>query len=230
MGNAVTVRVGGNPVIERLAGLRWSDLFASLYGCNSAEWQRTLGTWAVLFHAEGRSNQEMLAAVQAISRHSPVPQFPTQFLDAIRLELRRQDSSVREATESRRIEESAKVTRCRRCGDCGWVVGVPHVDFVDGPVWLKPRRTMAVTCDCGLGRHIHGRWSNAQPEPKAVMPWSEYEARNPHWDAQMEHRRVEVAAEMAAHEQENGAPGWKQTVEAILRRYGNADGRREENG
>ena len=215
----------GSAVMERLGGLRWSDLFASMFGANSPEWQRTLGTWAVLFHAEGRSNGELLAAIQSISRHSPVPQFSTQFLDAIRLELRRQDSSVREAVESKRLAEIAKPIRCHRCGDSGWVVGVPHVDFVHGPVWLKPRRTMAVTCDCGLGRHIHGRWSNAQPEPKAVLGWSEYEQRNPHWNAQAELRRVEVAAEMAAHEQQHGAPGWRKTVEAIVRRYANADGR-----
>lgn len=224
MSSAVVGRVGNSgSVAERLGGLRWSDLFASLYGANSPEWQRTLGTWAVLFHAEGRANHEMLAAVQAISRHAPVPQFPTQFLDALRSELRRQDSSVREASEAKRLAEIAKPIRCRRCGDCGWVVGVPHVEFVAGPEWLKPRRSMAVTCDCGLGRHIHGRWENAQPEAKKVLSFSEYEGRNPHWQTQMELRRVEVAAEMAAHEQQHGAPSWRRTVEAIVRRYANAD-------
>jgi hypothetical protein len=40
----------------------------------------------------------------------------------------------------------------------------------------------------------------------------------------MELRRVEVAAEMATWEQEHGQASWKATVEAIIRRYQNADG------
>ena len=212
-----------NAVMERLGNLRWSDLFATMYGANSPEWQRTLGTWAVLFHAEGRSNSELLSAVQAISRMSPVPQFPTQFLDALRGELRRQDSSMRESAEAKRLAEVTKPIRCRLCGDTGWVVGVPHVDFVSGPEWLLPRRTMAVTCQCGLGGFINSRWANAQPDPKKVMSFSEYEARNPHWRAQMEVRRAEVDAELATHQQENGEPSWRGVVEGILRRYANVD-------
>lgn len=216
--------MGSTAVLERLSATRWSDLFAALFGANSPEWQRTLGTWAVLFHAEGRSNSELVSALQAISRHNPVPQFPTQFLDALRSELRRQDLSIRDAHERSRLAELTKPIRCHRCGDCGWVIGLPHVEFVSGPEWPKPRRTMAVTCDCGLGRHVHGRWNNAQPDPKQVMSFAEYECRNPHWQTHQELRRVEVAAEMATWEQEHGQASWKATVEAIIKRYQHVDG------
>ena len=203
--------------------LPWYDLLQTLFGANSPDWAVTLTAWNTLFQAEGRSNSELVKAVEAVTRHNPIPNYAPEILNAIRSELFLRDQSFREATEAKRLAEVTKPIRCRRCGDCGWVVGVPHVEFVAGPEWLKPRRSMAVTCDCGLGRHIHGRWENAQPEAKKVLSFSEYEGRNPHWQTQMELRRVEVAAEMAAHEQQHGAPSWRRTVEAIVRRYANAD-------
>jgi hypothetical protein len=201
--------------------IAWVDTFQSLFGANTPEWQRTLQTWAALFHAEGRGNSELNACLMSITRHNPMPQFPTQFLAAIRHELKRQDDSVREANERTRLAETASgPPKCPGCRDSGWLI-VPHVEFVEGPEWKKPRRTMAVTCCCPVGCVIKDRWASAKPDPKAVMSWDEYSGRNPHWKAQMEVRNLEVQAELAAHIQENGDFEWRNVVESILRRYGN---------
>ena len=211
----------GDIVPATMAALPWVDLFQALYGANSDDWARTLATWSVLFNAEGRSNSELVHAVHAISRRSPVPQFPTQFLDALRSELRAQDESIRQATESRRLAEITQPIRCTTCGDSGWICGLPHLDTVRGPEWLEPRWTCAVTCHCETGSRVFAAWGQRQPEPKPVMSWHTYGGKNPHYQAQMDLRELEAKARVQTYEQENGAAEWRAVVEGILTRYGN---------
>lgn len=204
--------------MERLSTTKWVDLFQAVFSANTPEWQKTLGVWSVLFHAEGRSNSELVEAVYAVTRRNPVPRFAPEMLSAIREELRGQDEAVRLAHESQRISDLAKPIRCWTCRDTGWVTDLPHPEFVSGPQWLKPYRTVAVTCGCGLGKHIGGKWASAQPEAKPVLGWDEYQQRNPHWEVQVGVRQAERDAERAAWEQQHGNP-FKEVVERIVARY-----------
>jgi hypothetical protein len=211
----------GEMLPARLASVPWVNLFQALFGANSADWAKTLATWSLLFDAEGRSNSELVSAVQAISRHSPIPQWPTQFLDALRSELRQQDLSMRQATEARRLEDSERPPRCQTCSDFGWICGLPHLETVRGPEWLEPRWTCAVTCQCEAGCRVFAAWGQRQPEPKPVMSIYTYTQKNPHYQVQMELRALEVTAKVQTYEQEKGPAEWRATVEGILKRYGN---------
>lgn len=207
-----------NALMERLATTKWVDLFQAVFSANTPEWQKTLGVWSVLFHAEGRGNSELVEAVYAVTRRQPVPRFAPEMLSAIREELGRQDESIRQANESQRLADVAKPIRCWNCRDTGWVTDLPHPDFVNGPVWMKPCRTVAVTCGCGLGRLLNQRWAGAQPEAKQVMGWDEYQNRNPHWRAHVDVRQAERDAERAAWVQQHGDP-FAEVVERIVARY-----------
>lgn len=210
MGEIIPAGFGATP---------WPNLFQALFGANSADWAKTLAAWSLLFDAEGRSNSELVSAVHALTRRSPVPQFPTQFLEALRDELRQQDSSMRRNQEARRVEESVRPARCGICGDSGWVCGLPHLSSVHGLEWTKPRWTCAVTCACDTGQVVASKWAQRQPEPKPVLGLLEYTRKNPGWEAQVETRRLEAAAEWTTTVQENGPPEWMATVQAILSRY-----------
>lgn len=198
----------------------WVDLFQALFHANTPAWGQTLFAWGQLFHAEGRSNSELTSAVRALTRRSPMPNYPTEFLAALRAELRAQDESVRQQAEARRCAEITRPIRCTTCGDSGWCCGLPALESVRGPEWIQPRWTCAVTCHCEAGQILNSRWATRQPEPKPVMSWHDYAKRNPHYEAQMETRRLEVAAEVMTAEQEDGPPEWRATVNAILSRYG----------
>lgn len=194
----------------------WADLFQMVFGANTENWGTTLESWNDLFHAEGRSNSELLAVVHSIAKRRIIPKFAPDFLQAIREELRLQDESMRANQETRRLEDLHKPTKCLLCKDSGWVCGLPHIATVFGFEWKKPRAEMAVTCKCGLGRHINGKWASAQPNPKTVMGFDEYAEKNPHWRGQLELRQKERAAEMAANNHQNGNPAWKAVTDRIL--------------
>lgn len=196
----------------------WVNLFQQVFFSNTDTWVETLGTWDDLFKAEGRSNSEMTAAVYAITKKSKIPQYPTEFLAALRAELRQNDESLRQHQETARAADYAKPVRCRTCKDTGWVVGIPHLDTVFGPEWRTPRYTMAVTCHCGLGHHINQKWANAQPDPKQVLGLMDYETKNPHWRAQLQLQQKERDAERAAWVLENGDP-FRAVVERLVARY-----------
>ena len=192
--------------------IAWFDLFQTLFGANTPDWQLTLVSWNTLFTAESRSNSEMVHAVQAVTRRSPVPRFAPEILDALRSELRIIDRQMRENAESKRLSEIDKPIRCRKCRDVGMITGLPHCHHVDGMNWPTPRMTQAATCDCEMGRQSSQKWSTAN---KPVMAWSEYTQLNPHWKVQMEMRRLEVDAEVKAHRQQHGAPDWERIVQSI---------------
>jgi hypothetical protein len=204
----------------------WLDLFQGLFHANTPAWGQTLFAWGQLFHAEGRSNSELVSAVYAITRRNPMPQFPTQFLEALRDELRQQDRSMSAQAESRRLDDTIPV-QCDTCSDSGWVCGLPHLSSVWGPEWRKPRTTMAVTCFCSAGEQLNARAAGRQTDPKSLMSFIRYSAKNPHYQTQMDTRAVEVNAELKTHEQEKGPPQWRATVEAMLRRYQHVDERAE---
>lgn len=85
--------------------------------------------------------------------------------------------------EARRLQEQAKTVRtdergtCTRCGGTGWVCDLPHLRDLSGQEW-RGRYTMAVLCDCGLGRTMARDWKEGRPRP---LTWSEYAAANPRW-------------------------------------------------
>jgi hypothetical protein len=60
------------------------------------------------------------------------------------------------------------------------------------------------------------------------MSFMRYSSKNPHYQTQMDTRAVEVNAELKTHEQEKGAPQWRATVDAMLRRYKNVNDRAED--
>ena len=193
----------------------WFDLFQTLFGANTPDWQLTLVSWNTLFTAEGRSNSEMVHAVQAVTRRSPVPRFAPEILDALRSELRTIDRQMRESAESRRLNEIDRPIRCRKCRDVGMITGLPHCQHVDGVNWPAPRVTQATTCDCEMGKHCSQKWMTAN---KPLMSWLEYIQTNPHWKVQMEMRKLEVDAEVKAHRQQHGAPDWEKIVQRIIQR------------
>lgn len=209
--------------LQTLAAAGWMDLFQAMFSANTDNWAETLVVWDDLFRAEGRSNSEICAAVVAISKRSPMPRFAPEFLEALRQEFRAQDQSIREQQEAARVRAVSKPVLCRTCGDSGWVVDLPHLETINGLEWCKPYRTMAATCHCGLGHHIHGKWSQAHPTPKPVMTFSEYQQRNPYWSEMWQLRAKERQAEVAAYKQQHGAQAWEQTVKRILARYQGGD-------
>jgi hypothetical protein len=159
----------------------------------------------------------MVAAVKTLTRSSPMPKFAPEYLEAIRRILQEQDLEIRAQRESRRLSDLDKPTRCPTCRDSGWVCGLPHLESVHGVEWLEPRYTQAVLCVCGLGHHLSTRWASAEP-PRHVMGLREYETRNPYWRAQQEARRLERAAESAAHSHQHGDPAFLQAAKAVLAR------------
>jgi hypothetical protein len=157
------------PAVQTL----WLDLFQSMFHANTPAWGQTLFAWGQLFHAEGRSNSELVSAVYSVTRRSPIPQFPTQFLEAIRDELRQQDRSMAAQNESRRLDDTIPA-QCDTCSDSGWISGLPHLSSVYGPEWRKPRWTMAVTCFCSAGEQLNARAAGRQTDPKNLMTFMRY--------------------------------------------------------
>lgn len=205
--------------LQALAASGWMDLFQAIFSCNTDQWAETLVVWDDLFRAEGRANSELAAAVVAISKRSPIPRFAPEFLEALRQEFRTQDQSIREQQEAARVAAVSRPVLCRTCGDSGWVVDLPHLETVNGLEWIKPYRTQACTCHCGLGHHLGQKWASAQPNPKPVMGFSEYQQRNPYWREMWQLRAKERAADFAAHKQAHGKQPWEETVKRILARY-----------
>jgi len=204
------VPAGGMPVQQN-----WLDLFQALFSANSAQWGPTLLAWRELFTAEGRSNSELVAVCHGIAKRQVIPKFAPEFLQAIREELAKQDASFARQREDARLADLTQPTRCRRCRDVGMITGLPHVDFVDGVNWPRPRYTQSETCDCPLGQQSRQRWLSME---KPVMSFAEYERRNPHWRSQVQMRRLEVEAELTAHRQQHGDPAWVAIVERIKAR------------
>ena len=200
----------------------WVDLFQSLWSANTPAWVCTLRTWAHLFHAEGRSNIELVHAIFAVSKRTKLPQFPVDHLQALREEIRTQDEQISRERESVRV--AREVIRCTLCGDCGMVCGLPHLACVDGPQWLPPRNTVAVTCTCQAGSQSAARW---RERGKPSLSYHDYQCQNPNYEAQLTTRAAEVAAEMATFRQQHGDGSWDRSIAAILAR---ADGGRHSPG
>ncbi len=211
------VPAGGMPVQQN-----WIDLFQALFAANGPQWGPTLLAWRELFHAEARSNSEMVAACHSIAKRQVIPRFAPEFLQSIREELAKQDTAFARQREDARLADLSQPTRCRRCRDVGLITGLPHHQFVDGVQWQRPRHTQAATCDCPAGQTSRQRWMAMN---KVLMTFQEYERINPHWRSQIQMRRLEVEAELTAHRQQHGDPEWMAIVERLKARMnGNAHG------
>ena len=197
----------------------WISVFQGLFHAFTDQWKVTLAAWAEQFHAEGRSNSELVFAVQAVSKRNPLPKFPLDLYEALREELKIQDRCV----QGRNQAENAKALgwrpyRCGTCCDSGWIVGLPHPESVRGPEWIAPRRTCAVTCHCAKGAQVNAAWAMRPGEPKHIWDWSTYAQRNPSYQAQLEAAQIERQAIVTTHEHQHGDFEWRQTVERILER------------
>ena len=193
------------------------DLFKAVFSANSPEWERTLIAWATLFHSEGWSDDQIRQAVRRVALRESRPKFPSDLTAALHSELRAIDQIAKVAREAQRLEYRAPV--CEHCQDSGWVSGLPHLECVQGPVWSSPRWTMACTCLCDKGRRFNDFYSMREQEPKKILTFLEYTKRNPHFHVQMEQRRLEKAAELAAHEQQHGPHEGRALLQKVLDRH-----------
>jgi len=193
----------------------WPNFFQVMFGAGTDQWKLTLATWAELFHAEGRSNSEMVSVIHGISRRDQLPKFPTDFLEAIRSELKAQDAVFVRKREDARLASLDQPLRCKKCRDVGQVTGLPHCQHVNGVNWKRPRYTQAVLCDCQMGEMSRQKWHSMN---KPLMSWSEYVRLNPDWFVQLSMRKLEVDAEVAAHRQQFGAPDWAGIVQRMIDR------------
>lgn len=203
--------------IQAIAAQGWVDLFQQLFAAHTDSWMGTLGTWDDLFRAEGRSNSELIHAVLAISRRtSEMPQFPTQFLQALREELRKIDASMAGAESAARAA-STKPTRCMDCRDSGLYAAVPtpNLSCVFGMEWRYPYYTVAVCCHCGLGRWKFDNWKGRQDKARPYS-FDEYVQANPDWKAQVELRAKAKAAEAAAAKLDASRGAWSAALRETL--------------
>lgn len=206
------------PAVSLPVQQNWVDLFQALFSAHSPTWGPTLLAWKQLFEAESRSNSELVAVCHGIAKRTTIPKFAPEFLQAIREELAKQDASFARQREDARLADLTQPTRCRKCRDVGMITGLPHVDFVDGVNWNRPRYTQSATCDCAQGQQSRQKWLSME---KPVMTFGEYERRNPHWRSQVQMRRLEVEAELTAHRQQHGDPAWAAVVERLKARMAN---------
>ena len=58
-----------------------------------------------------------------------------------------------------------------------------------------------------------------EQEPKKIMTFLEYTKRNPHYYLQLEMRRLEKSAELAAHEQQHGPHEGRALLQKVLDRH-----------
>ena len=195
----------------------WIEFFKAIFHANTEAWEKTIAAWSMMFHADGRSDDEMIVCIKKVIARQPMPKFPLEILAALQEELRAIDQMAKTAREAFRLEYRPPV--CDYCKDSGWVSGLPHLECVEGPVWTSPRWTMACTCCCDKGRRFNDHFATREQEPQKIMGFMEYTKRNPHFHAQMSQRALEKNAELAAHEQQHGPHPGRFLLAKVLARH-----------
>lgn len=191
---------------------QWAGQHCQTFGLlDPAEFAMVLSWRVPLCDLSGYSVEE-LASATAWMAAKAAPKFRS---DHLRLIQERVSSSrlAESAIEARkRIEASGGEDkgRCTLCGNSGFAI-VPHLDLVQDGTWVRPWRTMALPCKCGIGRHIAATDSLTESKRVATenekgragkstqrMTIAAYEFVNPLWQAQMDDQKRQRAAIDAA--------------------------------
>ena len=173
---------------EKTEWMRWADYHRTLFGWNSDNDGRMVGTWVGFFRRYGFSPEEMTAATDGVARQEIPPFNHEKHLNALE-----QHALIFRREKIKRANYDIADDRgtCTDCLNSGLITVPWLADVIDG-VWCTTR-TCGVWCRCADGRPYAGI-KDSRDRP--LMGSTEYFTRNPQWRMQVK-ARAETAIEKA---------------------------------
>jgi hypothetical protein len=208
----------------------WAIDYCNLFRLKPESLIGTLETWFEAFDANHCTTNELKLALAAMRRNPP--EYDREHFRVLSLHvrhLRAEQSAAMVRAASQPKEEEYGI--CDLCGSTGWVT-VPHPRCVrEGDFW-PPHYELAVYCRCGLGRWFYDNHSDMREAMRRQgrtpgVSIDVYEAWNPKWREQLEHRRHVEDTEWRAIKADKARSlvpkSWREAVEQVSANMVNMD-------